>query len=172
MVEGLVVIPFFMIIFAATMLMGGLYAKRIHLQNDAREAAWQEAVSENCDGVVPMADLEIVDSSDLGELASSPMAALCNAEFGSVKAQPKASFEIGGPITFGGAKNIAALAIVPCNETPVAGDVAYEHAIEFLWAAYQSNGDVPPDASPATSINVSNLVFGNPIYKGSVPLAL
>lgn len=157
MVEALVVIPFFILIFAATMFVGGFYAKRIHLQNEVRAGSWDMAVSQNCDGVATgnLASMEIVDSSDLQELSGSPLAALCNKDFGSVNFPAKDSHSMGGPFPF--TKNFGAIATVPCNETPIKGDTAYDQAVEFLWAAYQAQGTLPPDADPPTTIPLSSL---------------
>ncbi|MEQ9324183.1 MAG: hypothetical protein RIF41_33785 [Polyangiaceae bacterium] len=166
MVESLVVIPFFILIFAGTMFVGGFYAKRIHLQNEVRAGAWEMAVSQNCDGVATgnLAAMEIVDSSDLQELSGSPLAALCNKDFGSVNFPAKDSHTMGGPFPF--TQNIAALAVVPCNETPVPGDTAYDQAVEFLWAAYQASGTLPPDAQPATTIPLNSLFLYTSTYGG------
>jgi len=156
MVEGLIVIPFFMLIFAGTMFIGGFFAKRIHLQNEVREETWKMAVSENCDGKAKgnLKSMEIVDSSDLGELSASPLAALCDKDFGSVSYTAKDSHKVG---SFDG--KINATAMVPCNETPIAGDTAYESAVQFLWDAYQAAGTLPDDADPPTSFPIAAL-FG------------
>lgn len=163
MVEALVVIPFFILIFAGTMFVGGFYAKRIHLQNDTRAGAWEMAVSQNCDGVASgnLKGMEIVDSSDLQELSGSPLAAMCDKDFGSVMFPGKDSHTVSGPVNM--TINFAAAAIVPCNETPIKGDTAYDQAVEFLWAAYQANGTLPPDSSNPTSIAISSLF----IYQSS-----
>jgi hypothetical protein len=92
------------------------------------------------------------------------MAALCNQDFGKVVATARETHSVSGPFTIGGTKNIAATAVIPCNETPIAGDVAYEHAIEFLWQAYQSAGDIPPDANPPTAINLAGIVYGSTFF--------
>lgn len=167
MVEALVVIPFFMLIFAGTMFVGGFYAKRIHLQTKVRAGAWEMAVSQNCDGVATgdLAAMEIVDSADLQELSGSPLAALCNKDFGSVNFPAKDSHTMGGPFPF--TKNFGALAVVPCNETPIKGDTAYDQAVEFLWAAYQAQGSLPPDAQPPTSIPIGSLFLYTSTFGGA-----
>ena len=57
---------------------------------------------------------------------------------------------------------------VPCNESPIAGDVAYEHAVEFLFQAYQQGGDIPPDANPATTFDFSTLFLGGFVGVGGL----
>jgi hypothetical protein len=165
MVEALVVIPFFILIFAGTMFVGGLYAKRIHLQNKVRQGAWEVAVKDNCDGKIKLKDMDVVDSSDLQELSGSPLAALCDKDFGSVAYPAKASHSV-GDFT----QEFAALAVVPCNETPIKGDTAYDQAVEFLWAAYQANGTLPDDASSPTVIPIGSLFTYPPSYTGGVPV--
>jgi hypothetical protein len=161
MVEALVVIPFFMLILAGAAYVGGFYGKRLDAQADARRGTWILAATQNCDGGDAnitnghLADIDIVDSSDLGELSASPLAALCDRDFGSVTYTSRDSHEVTGPFGFDG--NIRSAAMAPCNETPIPGDVAYEHAVQFLWDAYQAQGTIPPNEPGVPSTAVSSI---------------
>lgn len=161
MVEALVVIPFFMLILAGAMFVGGFFGKRIDSQSKARFETWKRAVTENCDSKegVDLEELTVVDSSDLGELSKSPLAALCDKDFGSVRYEARASHEVTGPFPFP-SKEIRATAMAPCNESPIPGDVAYQASVEFLWDAYQNVGTIPPDADPPTVYPMFD-VFGD-----------
>ncbi len=150
MVEALVVIPFFMLILAGSMFVGGHFGKRIDTQSKARFMTWKLAVAENCDTTsgLNLEELEVVDSSDLGELSKSPLAALCDKDFGSVAYEARAAHQVDGAFPF--SSEIRAKAVAPCNETPIPGDVAYQASVEFLWDAYQAAGTIPANAEPPT----------------------
>jgi hypothetical protein len=146
MVEAAVAIPFFIIILAGTVFIGGFYGQRIDAQAEAREQTWLKAVNENCDAN-PDGELEgltVVDSADLGELSKSPLGALCDKDVGVAAYTAKRTYKVTGAINF--SSNINAIATCPCNESPVAGDVAYESAVEYLWNIYQEDGVAPQPA--------------------------
>jgi hypothetical protein len=153
MVEALVVIPFFMLILAGALYVAGLYSTRIEVQGVARTGAWNGAIAGNCQGVPTvndLADFAVVDKADLGELSSSPLAALCDADFGAGVSRWRKGYEVTGPFPFPEAV-IETVAMMPCNDEPIAGDTAYENAVKYLWDLYQSQGTIPPDADPATT---------------------
>jgi hypothetical protein len=153
MVEALVVIPFFMLILAGALYVAGLYSSRIEAQGLARTMAWKTAIAESCQGVTTindLADLSVVGTADLGELSSSPLAALCDADFASVRSPWRKTYQVTGPFPFPEAV-IESVVMMPCNDVPIAGDTAYENAVEYLWDLYQSQGTIPPDAVPATT---------------------
>jgi hypothetical protein len=153
MVEGVVAIPFFILMLAGTVFVGGFYRNRLEAQNKARFETWKRAVNDNCDsgsnGDLP--GLEQIDSADLGELSKTPLAALCDRDVGAVNYTARDSFAVTGAFPF--SKEITATVNAPCNETPVAGDVAYEKAVEFLWDAYEKQGVMPSAAGVPSVID-------------------
>jgi hypothetical protein len=162
MVEGVVAIPFFILIFVGAMFVGGFYGKRIDAQGQARNETWKRAGIDNCDMGAngALEGMEIVDSADLGELSKSPLAALCDADFGSISYSFRTSHGVtGGVYSF--YQDITATVLVPCNESPIAGDAAYKAAVEFLWDAYQKQGVLPANAVPPSGLDwVTLYAFG------------
>jgi hypothetical protein len=163
MIEGVVAIPFLMLMLAGTVFVGGFYGQRIDAQMEARQGTWMLAVNENCDNesanYTTLPGLEIVDSADLKELSASPLAALCNKDFGSVTWEARRAYNVDGAFSFASG-DIRAKAMCPCNESPVSGDVAYESAVEFLWTAYQNRGTAPPTPRFATLFPIGR-IFGS-----------
>jgi hypothetical protein len=162
MVEGVVVIPFFILMLAGAMFVNGFYGRRIEAQGAARDEAWRRAVSESCDSgansVLP--GLEIIDTGDLGELSKAPLAALCEEDFGSLKYTARSSYAVTGAFNF--QKDVAATVTSLCNESPIPGDTAYAAAVEFLWDAYQHQGDLPPNASAPSKLDWGALFSADP----------
>lgn len=163
MVEGVVAIPFFILMLAGTTFVGGFYGQRIGAQSEARAGTWLRAVNENCDQganiIIP--GMTIVDSADLGELSSSPLVALCDKDFGAVTYTPRRTYDVTGVVDFNG--KIQATAMSLCNESPVSGDVAYEAAVEYLWKAWQSNSNLPNN-TPFPSIFDWGDIFGGGLF--------
>lgn len=157
MVEALVVIPFFMLMLAGTLFMGGWYGDWVASLGVARAQAWKIGVADSCTAPVGYSQIsppfDIVQPSDLGDLSNSPLAALCNLDFGSVTytARPNSPTTVSGPFQFNAAP-IRAVSVVPCNEAPQSGDVAYEHAVEFLWDLYQNQANLPPNAAMPSAV--------------------
>jgi hypothetical protein len=171
MVEGVVAIPFFILMLAATVFVGGFYAMRIDAQAQAREFTWLKAVNENCDASPDGAieGLTVIDSSELGELSKSPLAALCDKDVGVAEMTAKRSYKVGIP-KLDAVGDIDARATCPCNESPVSGDVAYESAVEYLWQVYQDRGTMPPNATNP-SLLIAQL-FGGFAFGGGGAMAL
>jgi hypothetical protein len=162
MVEGLVVIPFFMMMLGGTVFAGDFYTARIGLQMEARRDAWKVAMQDSCDGSSELENLEVVDSADLGDLASSPLSALCNKDFGVVKYAPRKTINAKALGSYGGGSFTGEAmggSYVPCNETPLSGELAYEAAIEFLFEAYSSAGAIPPGVPNPTVSPFFGIVF-------------
>lgn len=162
MVEGVVAIPFFILMFVGAMFVGGFFKKRIDAQSNARNETWKRAGVDNCDMGAngQLEGMQIVDSKDLGELSKSPLAALCEADFGAISYTFRDSHAVsGGAWSFN--QEVTATVLVPCNETPLAGDAAYAAAVEFLWDAYQKQGVLPANAVPPTAFDFAALyAFG------------
>ncbi|HZO16182.1 MAG TPA: hypothetical protein VFB62_23065 [Polyangiaceae bacterium] len=158
MVEGVVAIPFFILIFAGAMFAGGFYGRWIDTHGAARNETWKRAVNENCDdhANLSLPGLVLVDSANLGDLADSPLSSLCDKDFGSVRYTARSSFSVTGPYPF--EKPVIATVTCPCNESPIGGDAAYQAAVEFLWLAYQSKQKLPPDAGVMSKFDWDKLV--------------
>ena len=158
MVEGVVAIPFFILIFAGTVFAGGFYGRWIDTHGRARAETWKRAVNENCDdhANVSLPGLVMVDSANLGDFADTPLSSLCDEDFGSVRYTARSSYAVGGPFPFD--KPVVATVTCPCNESPIGGDAAYPAAVEFLWLAYQSRNELPPDASVMSKYDWDKLV--------------
>ena len=162
MVEGVVAIPFFLLMFVGAMFVGGFYKKRIDAASKARNEAWQRAAVQSCKGGsnCALAGLPIVAAADLGTLSTAPFAALCEADIGGVCYEQRTSHAVsGGPWSFN--QEIWAKSYLPCNDEAIAGDAAYKAAVEFLWDAYQKQGVLPANAVPPTPFDFAALyAFG------------
>src|SRR5262245_11774256 len=78
-VEGLVAIPFFIIIFAATMFISRFYNEKLRTVASSRAQAWTAAMA-GCVGNLPA--LPGADMIDFGILSDDPLTQLCDKGFG------------------------------------------------------------------------------------------
>jgi hypothetical protein len=152
LVEAVVVIPFFIIIFASILFVGNLYKEKMRVMRLTKESAWAYAM-ENCgnagDGMtttgIPRSEdapgggpgaSEPADTGDanLGdsEKAGGDMAGLASKDYGSSQAQMKSSVTADGYIG-GLTKDVTSHTRVMCNEAPYNGDL-----IGFLKAGWQA----------------------------------
>jgi hypothetical protein len=152
MVEALVAIPFFILVFAGSMYTGKVYNQKLYTIAQSRSKAWQAALA-SCDGST-YGDLNIIDSGDLGAMSKSPLAALCDKGFGSASYSARAS--AGGVLAFP-TQNMTFSTKVTCDETPKTGD--FKGAVDFLWDMF-----APPDGEVPTTIDVT--VWFSPLYGG------
>jgi hypothetical protein len=131
MAEGVVVIPFFIIIFAGLVFLGTLYEEKLRTHKTSMDNAWTTALK-GCVGQ-PANALPITKDLPLGAAEGSPQAGLCNTGFGEVNL-----FEAGAvtrPTTLGGgSQNATTYSYVLCDEDPQTGD--FEGAAEFLWQQF------------------------------------
>ena len=141
MVEALVAIPFFIIIFATTMFVGSFYQEKLKTIRESKKCAWDHAIA-GCKGGC-QADTEVggsgnevqspggtgdskTDSAPGGEIQSKDF---YQSKF-TVKSKATASNVIGGYV-----KNIESTTTVMCDEVPENGDPA--GIAKYLW----NNGD-------------------------------
>jgi hypothetical protein len=113
LVEALVAIPFFIIVFALTMFVGKFYGDKMKTMRQSREVAWAGAtVGCNGGGGSPLEDAA---TADLQEAAGAPGTEILSKGFGdssaTMAAQVNASNVVGG---FG--VPIKSTTIVACNE--------------------------------------------------------
>jgi len=144
MVEALVAIPFFIIIFASSMFVGKFYNEKLRTIAQSRQKAWVAAEA-SCDGS-SAGDLNIIDSGQLGMMSSSPLAALCDKGFGSASYSSRSSVTPSSVLGFG-TKNLMFTTKMTCDETPATGD--FKGAVDFLWDYFG-----PPSGTP-TAIDIS-----------------
>jgi Flp pilus assembly protein TadG len=113
LVEALVALPFFIIVFALTMFVGKFYGDKMKTMRQSREAAWAGATV-GCSGGAG-SPLEEAATADLGEAAGAPGTEIFSKGFGnssaSMTAQVNASNVIGG-----WGVPIKSTTIVACNE--------------------------------------------------------
>lgn len=150
LVEAVVVIPFFIIIFASILFVGNLYKEKIRVMRLTKESAWAYAM-ENCgteghpmtttgiprseggpgSGAGPSDSANPTDLSD-AEKAGGDQAGLASKDFGSSEATMLSSVGADGYIG-GFTKNVTSHTRVMCNEAPYNGDLE-----GFLKAGWQA----------------------------------
>lgn len=150
MVEGLVAIPVFMVIFASAVYIQNLYATKLKTMSDSRNSAWSNSMGACFAGKtvsisIGGATLEI-PIPEPGALAAgqeAPGGLLCEAEFSEstmeYNAPVKMSDYMGGSVS-----NVGTSTKILCNEKPVAGD--FKKGVDYLWNKY---GTPPAPATPA-----------------------
>jgi hypothetical protein len=153
-VEAVVVIPFFIIIFASILFVGNLYKEKMRVMRLAKEGAWSHAM-ENCGkagdpittqgiprsdgapgGTPGDPDVGVSPTNNTEELAEEEKASDGTAglekEFGSSVATMESS--VGADEYIGGfSKPVKSYTRVMCNEAPFNGDLK-----GFAQAGYQA----------------------------------
>ena len=138
MVEALVTIPFFIIIFASMLYVGRLYGEKQRTLRQAKEYAWTFAMS-NCSGSAQNAGMGSSGNPgngiDLGEANNYKGVGgdqSLSKDFGTstatVQAKVTASNLIGGKTN-----NLSTTTRVQCNEEPIDGDLL--GVLRFAWKA-------------------------------------
>lgn len=127
MVEALVTIPFFIVIFASMMYIGHLYGEKQRTLRQAKQAAWTYAMS-NCEG--SQSDISQETSGNpqeaglggteqfKGQGGDVSMTKDFGVAVSTVKGKVTASKIIGGKTN-----SLSTTTKVQCNETPVNGDL-------------------------------------------------
>lgn len=150
--EAVVIIPFFIMIFACILFVGNLYKEKLRVMRLTKESAWAFAM-ENCGKPgAPMTTEGIPRSGDApgsGQAAAEPASELddlsegekasggkmdltSKKDFGSSDTTMQSSVSADGYIG-GFTKNVTSHTRVMCNETPQNGDI-----LGFLKAGYQA----------------------------------
>jgi hypothetical protein len=141
MVEGVVAIPFFLIMFAGIVFVGKLYESKMRVMRVAKESAWNYAmcncadkgdpISSQCktgegaaagSGGSDSAKPEGFDPSEVGKGGSGPGSELATKQLGSSYAQMETKVTADkflGSFT----KSVSSRTKVMCNETPHNGDI-------------------------------------------------
>lgn len=132
MVEALVAIPFFIIIFASTVFIGGVYRTKLAAHRQSQQTGWTAALA-GCTGNA-MGALPGSQSIDLKEASSLPEAQLCNQGFGEVEGTGNGS-TTASPIIGGKTVNLTTQSPIVCDERPVTGD--FDGAANFLWEMFK-----------------------------------
>lgn len=137
MVEALVAIPFFIVIFATTMFVGGFYQEKLRTLRESKKCAWDHALA-GCNGGCQAettpggSGAEVTPPGGAGDdkANSAPGAEIQSADINqskfTVKSKATASNVIGGWV-----KNIESTTTVMCDEKPEDGDPA--GVAKYLW---------------------------------------
>lgn len=149
--EAVVIIPFFIMIFACILFMGNLYKEKLRVMRLTKESAWALAM-ENCgkpgdpmttegiprSGDAPGSGPGAADSESPTNLSDAEKASggegdlASKKDFGSSDATMQSSVSADGYIG-GFTKNVTSHTRVMCNETPQNGDIS-----GFLSAGYDA----------------------------------
>jgi hypothetical protein len=141
MVEGVVAIPFFLIMFAGIMFVGKLYETKMRVMRQTKEAAWDYAMCNCNDKGDPISSRCITpesasagpggseggkpegfDPMEVEKAGKGPGGDMATKKFGSSLASM--STQITGDKFIGGfTKTVSSRTKVMCNETPHNGDV-------------------------------------------------
>jgi hypothetical protein len=132
MVEALVAIPFFIIIFASTIFIGNTYRTKLGAHRESMKTGWDAAIK-GCTGNV-MGSLPGTSSINLKEASALPEAQLCSLGFGEVSGKGIGS-TTASPLIGGKTVKLNTLSPIICDEKPVTGD--FDGAAEFLWEMFK-----------------------------------
>jgi hypothetical protein len=141
MVEAVVAIPFFLLIFAGILFVGNLYQSKLTVMRMAKESAWNYAMcncgeagdglSSRCqtaDGPPPgsggsdSASPSGFDPGSISKVGSGPGGGLASKSFGSSQASLEQSVTADGFLG-GYSKKMSSRTKVMCNEAPHDGDI-------------------------------------------------
>jgi hypothetical protein len=137
MVEALVAIPFFIVIFACTMFVGSFYQEKMRTLADSKRCAWDHSIN-GCQGGCAAdtsadgSSSQLTPSNSTGntQTNSAPGSQIMSADFYqskfTVQSKTTASSAIGGYV-----KQISSTTTVMCDEVPEDGDPAV--LAKYLW---------------------------------------
>jgi len=144
MVEAVVAIPFFIIIFAAAMFVGKLYTSKITTMRVARDQAWEKAVA-GCGDAENNDDPPITQRNDVNppptfkaqnrDVSKAPAATVASKRFGDATGSAETTI-VAGKVMGGQAKNVKSVIIVPCNEQTQNDDIG--STLGFVWGLASS----------------------------------
>lgn len=135
MAEALVAIPFFIIVFAATMFVGQVYKEKLATLRQSRLAAWSQAMkgcqSSGPNELKPPADSEIDDPN----VKDAPGTELI--QNGSGQADFTATSQATASTIIGGTKQaLKSRTVVMCNEKPQKGNLW--GAAKYVWQNWKN----------------------------------
>jgi hypothetical protein len=128
MVEALVAIPFFIVIFACTMFVGSFYQEKMRTLADSKRCAWDHSIN-GCQGGCAAdtstegssSQLTPTNSTGSTKTSNAPGSQIMSADFYqsafTVKSSTTASSSIGGYV-----KQISSTTTVMCAEVPEDGN--------------------------------------------------
>lgn len=137
MVEALVAIPFFIVIFATTMFAGRFYQEKLRTIRESKRCAWDHALN-GCKGgcqaetTTAGSGAEVQSPGGTGDTKtdSSPQSEIMSKDFNqskfTVQGKATASNIIGGYV-----RNIESTTTVMCDEVPENGDPV--GIAKYLW---------------------------------------
>lgn len=148
MVEAIIVIPFFFIIFASMAFIGNLYGGKQRTIREAKQAAWVHA-SNNCKSSggsisVESAGNPMVDAqNEDGKVNSGPAGTFSGSDEGMVKLEGELSMgsaTITAEVTPGAGikritRSLKTTTSVQCNEAPVEGNLF--NLFKFGWDTFK-----------------------------------
>jgi hypothetical protein len=138
MVEALVAIPFFVVIFACTMFVGSFYQEKLRTIAESKRCAWDHSIN-GCSGGCNAGTADVGSGSEIQQPGSGTGSAKTTGSPGSqimskdfyqssftVQSQTQASNVIGGFV-----KPIQSTTTVMCDEVPENGDLS--GVAKYLW---------------------------------------
>jgi hypothetical protein len=134
MVEALVAIPFFLIIFASTVFIGDLYRTKLRTHQASMAEAWVNAFGD-CESGIGLPPLPGTGGIDWDEAAEAPGAALCDKDFAKIQSE-KSGNVTASSIIGGNQADATTKTTILCNEVAETGD--FEGATDFLWQIFGS----------------------------------
>ncbi|AKT36527.1 hypothetical protein [Chondromyces crocatus] len=136
MVEGVVVIPFFILIFVSMVFIGDLYRSKLTTHRLSMERIWADSLI-GCDEAGTGRQMPLSEGIDLKQAAGAPGAALCEDGFGFLTETVVGGVNRPALLSSGNATTTTTTTLI-CNEKPVTGD--FDGAAEFLWNLYAPDG--------------------------------
>lgn len=117
--EALVVIPFFILTFAALVFVGRMYTEKSRVMRSTKERAWTAALAScpggaSTDEGAPGLGTEGVDTRESGYANGAPGADTITRSFGSVAVHVEGNVSVTGPLAIG--KTMKSTTRVMCNE--------------------------------------------------------
>lgn len=132
-IEAIVAIPFFILIFAATMFMGRLYNDKLKTLRQSREAAWATA-SAGCEGQNGGEPLPEAAGADLGEAQGAPGTEMLAEGFGNASTTMTAKVNAGGVLGAWGV-TVKSTTVVACNEKR--RDTTPWSIVSYVWNVFK-----------------------------------
>ncbi|EYF06582.1 Hypothetical protein CAP_1712 [Chondromyces apiculatus DSM 436] len=131
MVEALVAIPFFILMFICMVFIGDLYRSKLQTHRSSLELAWADSLA-GCD-TTTRGPMPVSANIDLKDAAGAPGAALCEDGFGILTETVQGGVNRPSPLPSGITQTTTTTTLI-CNEKPETGD--FDGAADFLWNLY------------------------------------
>lgn len=134
MVEALVAIPFFIIIFASTMFIGEFYGSKLKTLRQSRESAWVTA-SAGCEGNGGE-KIDDAQGAPLDEAENAPGTEIFAKGFGDSSVTMSASVVASGLIG-GYTSKITSTTVIACNEPH--RDTTIGKVLDYIWKIFETS---------------------------------